>query len=69
MKTFAHVHANEVIQILQTEQPIAELFHPAMVWVDVTELVPSPAEGWSAQETSTGWQFAPPAAQGSGSGE
>lgn len=69
MKTYAHVHAGEVIQVLRTDKPITSLFHPDMLWIDVTALDPMPAEGWSAQSSASGWQFAPPATKDNSDGE
>lgn len=38
--------------------PIAEMFHPSLTWVDVTNVSPAPQAGWSY----SGGSFAPPPA-------
>ncbi|MFD4837643.1 tail fiber assembly protein [Achromobacter sp. NPDC058515] len=47
MRTYARVSEGLVVELFSTDQEMAELFHPALVWVDVSDLAPKPAEGWS----------------------
>jgi hypothetical protein len=40
---------------------ISQMFNPALVWVDVTNVSPQPQQGWSATQTGGTWSFAAPA--------
>ena len=57
MKTYARVQEGIVAELLRTELPIAELFHPGLTWVDVSSQLVV-AQGW----TFDGKRFAKPAA-------
>lgn len=56
MKTYARIENNIVVELLDTDGDIAEMFHPDMVWVDVSS-VDGIAEGWRV----LGGDFVPPA--------
>jgi len=45
MKTFARIQDGLVAELFATDADITELFVPALVWVDVTE-VPGVVQGW-----------------------
>jgi hypothetical protein len=38
------------------------MFHPSLVWVDVTAVSPAPQVGWTATQDGNAWTFAAPAA-------
>jgi len=60
MKTYANIAAGVVQYLLPTDGDITEMFHPDMLWVDVTSVSPLPAEGWAAVEADGVWSFAAP---------
>ena len=45
MKTFARLQDGLVAELVTTEQPIRALFHPDMIWLDVSD-EPAVATGW-----------------------
>jgi hypothetical protein len=46
MKTYARIQGGIVAELLRTDGDITAMFHPALVWVDVSSR-PEIAEGWS----------------------
>ncbi|WP_185752780.1 tail fiber assembly protein [Pseudomonas fluorescens] len=60
MKTYANIADGVVQYLLPTDGDIAEMFHPDMIWVDVTEVVSAPVAGWTAVEADGAWSFAAP---------
>jgi hypothetical protein len=44
VKTFARIEAGIVAELLRTEVALADLFHPALRWVEVVD--PAVAPGW-----------------------
>lgn len=58
----AHIINGQVFELLTvpTGTVIGTLFHPALVWVDVTAVSPAPQVGWTATETNGVWSFAAP---------
>ena len=44
-RTYARIQDGAVAELFETDQPIAALFNPALIWVDVTD-VAGIAEGW-----------------------
>lgn len=58
MKTYARIDNGVVAELIETEGDIAAMFHPSIVWIDVTDAEPQPAVGW----TYDGEAFAEPAA-------
>lgn len=55
MKTYARIESDTVVELFKTDGDISEMFHPDMVWVDVTA-VAGIAERWK----KSGSVFAPP---------
>lgn len=55
MNTYARIDNGNVVELLETNGNIAEMFHPSLVWVNVTGNVPR--IGW--RQTQDG--FEPPA--------
>lgn len=49
-----------VWEIFQTDGDITEMFHPAIVWADVTEVAPQPQYGWKAEKVEESWGFTTP---------
>ncbi|MFL9930867.1 DUF4376 domain-containing protein [Paraburkholderia sp. RL18-103-BIB-C] len=62
MKTYARIDNEQVAELFETDGNMAEMFHPAIVWVDVTLVSPQPVVGWGAAETNAVWSFSAPAA-------
>lgn len=58
MRTYARIDGGMVAEIFATAGDIVEMFHPSLVWVDVTGAQPAPGPGWSYD----GAAFHPPAA-------
>jgi hypothetical protein len=57
MKTYARIQDNLVAELLKTDRDIKSMFHPALVWVDVSSQA-NIAEGWQFDGTN----FTPPPA-------
>lgn len=60
MNTYARIHNGLVAEIFATSKPISGLFHPSITWVDITNVVSPPSEGWTAVESAGSWSFAAP---------
>ncbi|WP_082928700.1 hypothetical protein [Cupriavidus gilardii] len=58
MKTYARVYEGIVMELFSTDGDIGEMFHPDLVWIDVTGTQPQPKEGWTYSEERG---FEPPA--------
>lgn len=63
MKTYANIADGVVQYLLPTDGDITEMFHPDMIWVDVTDAIPPLAAGWTAVEIDGVWSFAAPVPQ------
>lgn len=59
MKKYARIYNGAVFEFFETDGDITQMFHPDFIWVDVTNTVPAPEEGWDAAETDGIWSFAP----------
>ena len=57
MKIYARVLDGMVMELFSTDLDITTLFNPALVWVDVTDVSPTPVFGDSATETDGAWTF------------
>ncbi|MBV4486923.1 hypothetical protein HU727_015115 [Pseudomonas sp. SWRI153] len=62
MKSYARIVDNVVVELFSTEGNMAEMFHPDLVWVDITEIAPAPQIDWTANFGTLGWVFASPEA-------
>jgi hypothetical protein len=65
MNTYAHIINGIVAEPLFIPQDgftIEQCFSRELTWVDVTGIVPSPQEGWTAVEAAGKWTFAEPPA-------
>jgi len=60
MKTYARIDKGIVMEIFSTDADIATLFHPELVWVDVTSVAPQPNDNWGATESDGQWVFVAP---------
>lgn len=47
MKTYARIQNALVAELLETDGNIVEMFHPSIIWVEISNLNPMPAIGWS----------------------
>ena len=61
MNTYARVSEGLVHELFSTDGDMAEMFHPEMVWVDITGLDVIPYVGWSADQKKGIWIFSEPA--------
>lgn len=60
MQIYAWVHEGRVSEFFKTDRDMAELFHPSMVWVDVSS-VEDISIGWEAKADEKGvWKFSEP---------
>ena len=59
MRTYARVSEEMVHELFSTDGNMAEMFHPDMIWADVTDIDPMPGVGWTAIESNGVWSFAP----------
>ncbi|MHC8334570.1 tail fiber assembly protein [Pseudomonas sp. LB3P25] len=60
MKTYANIADGVVQYLLPTDGDITEMFHPDMIWIDVTDAIPPIAAGWITVEIDGVWSFAAP---------
>lgn len=60
MNAYARVYEGVVAELFSTDGDMAKMFHPDMIWVDVTDTVPAPVVGWTAAEVDGVWSFAAP---------
>lgn len=56
MRTYANIIDDVVYEKMDTDADITTLFHPDLVWLDVTPITPQPEVGWRYDGT----EFAPP---------
>lgn len=45
MRTYARIQDGVVFEFFATDGNISEMFHPSLVWIDVTEMEPQPELG------------------------
>ncbi|WP_025110825.1 hypothetical protein [Pseudomonas sp. H1h] len=57
MKTYARIVNNTVVELFSTEGNMAEMFHPDLLWVDITDITPTPQIDWTANFGTLGWVF------------
>lgn len=61
MKEYVRVYDNIVQEFFSTDGDITTMFHPDMIWVEITNIDPRPEQGWSAVlDKKAGWVFAKP---------
>jgi hypothetical protein len=60
MKTYARIVNNTVVELFSTDGNMAEMFHPDLIWVDITDITPLPQIDWSANFGTLGWVFTAP---------
>ena len=55
MKTYARVEHGVVRELVETDQPIEDLFHPGLLWVDIQGM-PGVCPSWTVTQEG----FSPP---------
>ncbi|WP_053117713.1 hypothetical protein [Pseudomonas sp. P1.31] len=60
MKTYARIINNTVVELFATDGDMAEMFHPELVWADITNIIPTPNIDWTANFGTLGWVFLSP---------
>lgn len=61
MKTYARVAEDRVAEVFTTDGDISQMFHPDLLWVDVSTYSPMPESGWRAVRQDEGdWHFSRP---------
>lgn len=60
MKSYARICEDQVQEIFSTDLDITQMFHPDMIWVDITGLDPAPVVGWVATDESGVWSLSAP---------
>lgn len=61
MKTYARVYRGVVVEFFETDGDIATMFHPDLIWVDVSDAMPPPGYMWTAEQVEGAWNFSEPA--------
>jgi len=46
MRAYARIDGGVVAELLSTDGNMAEMFHPDLIWVDITDADPKPQQGW-----------------------
>ncbi|EJM65573.1 hypothetical protein PMI30_03161 [Pseudomonas sp. GM50] len=59
MRTYARIVKNTVVELFSTEGNMAEMFHPDLLWVDITDVTPAPQLEWTANFGTLGWLYSP----------
>ena len=49
-----------VVELFSTEGNMAEMFHPDLLWIDITDITPTPQIDWAANFGTLGWVFTSP---------
>ncbi|MDP9528467.1 tail fiber assembly protein [Pseudomonas protegens] len=60
MRRYARISSGKVFEFFETEGDITGMFHPDLVWCDVTDITPQPNEGWDAVLFNENWVFEEP---------
>lgn len=47
MRNYARIDDGIVVELFKTDLDITTIFHPDMLWIDITDLEVRPAEGWT----------------------
>jgi hypothetical protein len=58
MATYARIQDGAIAELFSTDGDITTMFHPSLVWVDVTAIQPIPQLGW----VYSGGSFSEPSA-------
>ena len=58
MRKYARIEGGVIAEFFLTDQPIASLFHPSLLWIEVSTITPQPQIGWNYANGS----FSPPTA-------
>lgn len=61
-KQYANIYEGKVVEIISTGNDITEMYHPSMLWVDISSIQPPPIAGMSAEEEADVWRFFYPVA-------
>lgn len=56
MKRYARIQDGVVFEFFETDGDITQMFHPSLVWIEITDLDPQPECGWIYQDGA----FSPP---------
>lgn len=46
MAKYIRVWEGSAVETLETDQDITQMFHPDLVWIDVSKVKPLPEVGW-----------------------
>ena len=57
MATYARIYSGAVAELFETNGDMATMFHPDIVWADVSNESPIPDVGWTAEKTDGIWKF------------
>ena len=59
---YARIAQDRIMELFEPPEgvSITECFNPALLWVDITSVVPQPNCNWHAVETAGVWTFTPP---------
>lgn len=57
---YALILSGRVHEIFETDDDITSMFHPDLVWVNISKMTPEPEEGWTATQEDGRWLLAEP---------
>lgn len=60
MSTYARIENSKIAEFFETADDISQLFHPSLIWIDVTNVTPAPKIGWNASNDNGSWTFTEP---------
>lgn len=60
MSVYARIENNEVMELLETEGNITEMFPSELVWVDITDVKPIPDQRWKYVDGVFSKPYVPP---------
>lgn len=60
MMKYALILSGRVHEIFETDDDITSMFHPDLVWVNISKMTPEPEEGWTATQEDGRWLLAEP---------
>lgn len=60
MRTYARIVNDTVVELFSTDGNMVEMFHPDLLWNDITDITPAPQVEWTANFGTLGWVYSPP---------
>lgn len=54
---YALIQNSIISEIFETDGDITRMFHPDLIWLNISKINPEPQEGWTATQTGDRWIF------------